>query len=337
LINIEATIRWKGYNPNDLKLQSAKRVWVICDVCGVGKWKPFSTYNLKNNDLCKSCFLKGHVSGNKGKKGQIPWNKGIPRTDEEKRKMSESSIGLPAWNEGIPHTEETRLKISEALKGKTPWNKGIEHTDETKQKIKEARLNNPCPESYRHVCSQSTRDKISKANTGHICTPEHKQKISIAGRGIKRPPWTDEHRKNASNAQKGKVISEEVRKKLSIAMTGRKHSAESMQKMLGKNSVHWKGGVSFEPYCPKFNKVFKESIRDQFNRECFLCGKDEINNGKKLSVHHVNYDKSCLCEDIKCEFVPLCNSCHTKTNNNRVFYEASITERLLSTQSITVN
>jgi hypothetical protein len=49
-----------------------------------------------------------------------------------------SPKGYKAWNRGIPHTEETKKKISEAHKGKDPHNKGIPHTDETKSKISEA-------------------------------------------------------------------------------------------------------------------------------------------------------------------------------------------------------
>lgn len=92
----------------------------------------------------------------------------------------------------------------------------------------------------------------------------------------------------------------------------------------GPNSPGWKGGISFEPYCYKFNNKFKEKIREQFNRVCFLCGKSERKNGKKLAIHHVNYDKNCLCTDIKCGFVPLCMGCHVKTNHNRDFWEKKI-------------
>lgn len=96
----------------------------------------------------------------------------------------------------------------------------------------------------------------------------------------------------------------------------------------GENSPAWKGGVSFEPYCPKFNEAFKESIREKFDRVCFLCPTTEEENGRKLDVHHVNYDKSCLCDDAKCEFVPLCVSCHIKTNYNRGYWENLILKKL---------
>lgn len=34
MINREATVRWKGYDPADLKPQSHKRVWAICETYG---------------------------------------------------------------------------------------------------------------------------------------------------------------------------------------------------------------------------------------------------------------------------------------------------------------
>lgn len=96
----------------------------------------------------------------------------------------------------------------------------------------------------------------------------------------------------------------------------------------GENNHMWNGGSSFEPYCPKFNEAFKESIREAFGRVCFLCPTTEVENGRKLSVHHVNYNKDCLCDDSVCEFVPLCIQCHAKTNGDRDYWEAHIMTNL---------
>jgi len=87
----------------------------------------------------------------------------------------------------------------------------------------------------------------------------------------------------------------------------------------GENSYLWKGGISFEPYCYKFNNDIKEETRDIFNRVCFLCGKSEEENGKKLCVHHVDYNKGQGCGH-SWTLVPLCSSCHAKTNFNRHFW-----------------
>ena len=97
------------------------------------------------------------------------------------------------------------------------------------------------------------------------------------------------------------------------------------QHFRNENSPNWQGGISFEPYCQKFNNKFKEYIRDKFGRVCFLCQKGEEENGRKLSVHHVNYNKDCGCDnDEACQFVPLCISCNSKVNYNRNMWEAKI-------------
>lgn len=97
----------------------------------------------------------------------------------------------------------------------------------------------------------------------------------------------------------------------------------------GKNSPQWKGGLSFEPYCIKFDFAFKEYIRDKFGRICFLCPKTEEENGKRLSVHHVNYNKDCGCDgDETCQFVPLCIGCNAKVNSNRKMWEKKIKDMM---------
>ena len=88
----------------------------------------------------------------------------------------------------------------------------------------------------------------------------------------------------------------------------------------GKNNVNWQGGITQNPYCKLFNESFKTKIRNKFNNKCFLCGKTKQDEGKNLAVHHVNYNKNCLCGS-NCEFVPLCTSCHAKTNGNRQYWE----------------
>lgn len=91
----------------------------------------------------------------------------------------------------------------------------------------------------------------------------------------------------------------------------------------GENSRFWKGGISFEPYCPKFNEDLRKRVRSFFNNECIICGrKKEDNNNKNLSVHHVSYDKMICCNNKPVLFAALCQSCHIKTNFDREKWEA---------------
>lgn len=89
----------------------------------------------------------------------------------------------------------------------------------------------------------------------------------------------------------------------------------------GKNNYNWRGGTTFLPYCEKFNDEFKESVRNKFNRKCFVCGIDEHNIIEKhgrLSVHHIDYFKNSICNGRSYGFIPLCGKhCHPKTNGKR--------------------
>ena len=97
----------------------------------------------------------------------------------------------------------------------------------------------------------------------------------------------------------------------------------------GENSPHWKNGASVRPYCYKWNEHFREYIRCKFGRICFLCGKTEEENGKRLSVHHCNGNKNCGCDDDEtCQFIPLCKNCHAKVHSKKVDWEKKIKDKL---------
>ena len=96
------------------------------------------------------------------------------------------------------------------------------------------------------------------------------------------------------------------------------NSPEVIKKRIGERNPNWKGGISFEPYCSKFNNQFKERVRAFFSYECLICGKSQEENEIKLSVHHVDYDKNACCDGSEQPiFASLCKRCHTKTNYDR--------------------
>lgn len=70
-------------------------------------------------------------------KGKPSWNKGIPMSEETKRKLSESKKGQRHF--GHKHSEETKHKISESHKGRSNYCKGIPKSEEHKRKLSEAR------------------------------------------------------------------------------------------------------------------------------------------------------------------------------------------------------
>ena len=91
---------------------------------------------------------------------------------------------------------------------------------------------------------------------------------------------------------------------------------EYIEKHIGKNHPAWIDGSTII-YPLEFNRVLRESIRERDDRICQLCGKIEENNGQKLAIHHIDYDKGNCNSD---NLISLCVSCHTKTNFNREYW-----------------
>lgn len=103
----------------------------------------------------------------------------------------------------------------------------------------------------------------------------------------------------------GKKLSKEHREKIGKSERGERH-------------YNWKGGVSYEPYCKKFNFQLKEKIRDAYDRRCPICGGTE--EDRRLSIHHIDYDKMQGCNGRRWNLIPLCTSCHAKTQFDRWYW-----------------
>lgn len=269
------------------------------------------------------------------KKGNIPWNKGIPCSEETKKKISEATKGRKP-------TEETLLKISKALSGENHPLYGTTRSPETRKKISDSLMGTRTGD-LNSSKRPEVRAKISKSmmgkNVGKVRSEETKQKISKATKGI---PKTEETKRRMSIANKGEKNSmfgkhhtdeekQQISKTMKLywknnthSMLGKHQSDESKQKISvatsGENSASWRGGLSFEPYIIEFNDKFKEYIRIKYNRICFICGKTEKENKKRLVVHHVNYNKKSRCFGNEHNFLPLCECCHSKTSNYRYHY-----------------
>jgi hypothetical protein len=89
---------------------------------------------------------------------------------------------------------------------------------------------------------------------------------------------------------------------------------------------NWRGGKSFEPYPLGWTKIFKEQIRQRDGYKCCFCGIPEVENGRRLDVHHKDYNKDNINPD---NLISLCRSCHTKTNFNREHWLVAKTEAYL--------
>ncbi|MGP8322452.1 MAG: NUMOD3 domain-containing DNA-binding protein [Methanosarcinaceae archaeon] len=176
--------------------------------------------------------------------------------------------------------------------------------------IKKHHFNNGIPKYIKgHMKpSEHTRRKMSEQRIGKKPSIETRKRMSKAqegntnSKGITR---SEEYKKNLSETRKGKKLSEEHKKKISM---GSPH-------LSGKYHPNWQGGISFEPYCHKFNNQLKERIRDRDNRTCQNCGYKE--NGNKLTCHHIHYDR----ENCYPDLIALCVSCNSKANTNKEYWE----------------
>lgn len=129
---------------------------------------------------------------------------------------------------------------------------------------------------------------------------------------------------------KGKKLSKEHIKKLSDShkgqiswMKGKKwediYSKEALKSFnnrfrIKENHPSWLGGLSFEKYGKGFTEELRERIREEYGRVCQECGYSEERLGYKLSVHHIDYNKK---NNNETNLIPLCKSCHQKTNYDR--------------------
>ena len=229
-------------------------------------------------------------------------------SEETKRKISEAQKGEKSQNFGKKLSEETRSRMSIAKKGTRP-------SEECIRRSMEVRMSRPV--------SEETRLKLSLANTGKKLSEEHKRKISLGGIGKK---MSEAAKKKIGDANRGRKCTEDAKRINSECHKGRVPTLEQRRKqseaLKGDKCYLWKGGISYEPYCPKFNKEFKTRVRNFFGNKCAGCGKQTVYN---LHVHHVNFNKMSCCDGVVPLFVPLCRACHCKTNHNRNYWEGYYT------------
>jgi DNA-directed RNA polymerase subunit RPC12/RpoP len=89
------------------------------------------------------------------------------------------------------------------------------------------------------------------------------------------------------------------------------------------NYIHGQGNF---PYTLDFSKELKNKIRNRDKYKCQLCSKTQQKelkvNNRKLSIHHIDYNKD-NCR--KNNLIALCNKCNLKVNYNRDYWYAYFT------------
>lgn len=193
--------------------------------------------------------------------------------------------------------EEYIRGISERMSGEKHYNYGKHLSDEHRKNQSDSLCGEKHPFYGKHH-TKETCDKISATLL----------KIH-PGRGV---PLSENHKRKISKSNMGKKSSREQRIKLSCIHRGIPIS-------------EFNGFQHVKPYCELWTPEFKERVRIFFGRRCVECQKTEEENGRKLDVHHVNYDKQTCCKEGESvrdrKFVALCQFHNLASNYNREYWE----------------
>jgi len=326
MINIEATIRWKGYDPNDLKPHSGKRVWANCDECGNGRWVSKGSYK----DLCFKCKMADPktrklmsdaaikynkdnpcIAKERGKilkkrykdnpdisKFQSEYMKELCADPEYKKSQSEKAI---QWHINHPEFAKNHSEMMLERCNDPEWQK--EQSDKLKKYNEDPevrKMRSECLIQYHIDNPNAGKETGEKVKCFYINHPEALEANRL--QAIER--WNDP----------------EYRKKMSeIMLQYHKDHPEMAERLSARNQDmpydEWQGFVGNSEYCDKFDEECRESNRDKYDRRCFLCHIDEYDEDRKLSVHHVDMNKDQGCNDHDWKLVPLCISCHPKAHS----------------------
>ena len=124
-----------------------------------------------------------------------------------------------------------------------------------------------------------------------------------------------------------KPRSEEGRRNIKAAANRQEYKDMLSNSRMRENNPNWQGGVSFEDYALDFNKRLKEFIRNRDSYKCQLCDAPEIECDRKLSIHHIDYNKK---NSSEVNLISLCVSCNSKVNKNRKYFEEYFTQLMIS-------
>lgn len=244
----------------------------------------------KNNSNPKCGFRKGHKTNVKEteKRSCLNCKKIFEVTKLSKKKFCNRKCyhSYYSGDKNVSKRPDVRLKISKKLKSRiVTWN----NSKTLKRLFKEGKLK-PTFKGRKHTekTKKLIRKKVKKAiKEGRI----------ICNKGI--------HIWKNKQHPKGFLGHKHVEK-----------SKEKMRKHLQGEKCHfWKGGISFLPYPIEFNGQLKHAIRVRDNFTCQLC--DNIQNKRKLSIHHIDYNKKNTRIN---NLISLCLSCHGKVHHNENYW-----------------
>jgi hypothetical protein len=253
--------------------------------------------------------------------------KGFKLTEEHRKKLS------LAWDYKKHFTKESRKNLSNSLKGK-------KKSDKHKANMRKPKLYSHS--AWNKNLTKETDERVLKyVNTrlkkGFKQSKESKLKMSVSKKGkdswnknIKGGEYLKHYKDNSTWLMKNRT--DEMGEK--TAKTLKKLHSEGKitiwnKGLYGEKNSGWMNGISFEPYPPTFNKGFKDLIKLRDNFCCLYCGISEQKHiiilNRKLTVHHIDYNKKNTCLQ---NCTTLCLSCNSKANKNRRDWTEFFQEKL---------
>ena len=268
-------------------------------------------------------------------KENVPWNKGIPWSEEFKKKSSESRKGKPNPKaRGLKRTPEQIKRISDGHKGQVAWNKkdkivlACEVCGKRIERVESAvRKHNYCSKKC-FISAYSNKKTVDCVWCGkkitrkayaidnsekHFCDRECErlwQKENPPDTFVKFQkgcsPW--------NKGLKGLHHSPATEFKKGQGSRGIPFKPKD-ERLMGENNPNWKGG--YAPYYGPDWYYQRKLARKRDNHLCQLCGIKE--NGRKHDVHHIisrrdfdDYKEANKLENL----ITLCISCHRKVGHH---------------------
>jgi len=310
----------------------------------IRKGKPFNIYH-KPSCKCNLCKLdrgEKYKLSEEHKKAISISSKGKKLSEEHKIKLSKAKKGKRLSEEhrkklSKPKTEETKEKIRKSLKGRSiesrhkkacfccicKGKKGMKKLPDVvkKQISKRMKENNPMkrPEVVAKFMGDFNPAKRS----------EVRKKISVKNSGRNNYHWIEPIKRKCLVCNTFFFVKPKSKKKFcslkcfGVHKTGKPQPAiETFQTfeyrmkksafLQGVSPNEWKGFTSFEPYTHEFSFQLRRKIRQRDNYCCQICKIQE--NGRKHSVHHIDYNKT---NNDELNLITLCVVCHGETCFNR--------------------
>ncbi len=162
---------------------------------------------------------------------------------------------------------------------------------------------------FRTGPSEEGKQRIRINKIGTKLSQESKDKISQKAKLRWQNP---EYRTRLSNAFKKKIGHKNP-------FFGKRHSSETIKKMLGKRKYHYgKDHHWFKPdrkrnYPLGWTDTLKRAIRERDNYKCQRCGVPQEECQRQLDVHHKDGIKeNCNPSNL----ISLCSKCHSQIEHN---------------------